>query len=268
MRTRTLSVIALVLTLLATGVVPVEAHPQVSHLEKVTKAKKVRVCVWPEYWAISYKNPRTGELEGVDIDLAHELGKELKAEVQFVESTFSTFAPDLQADKCDVAMFGLGATLSRAQAVEFSTPYLETSIYAVVMKSSPKVKTWADIDRPGHVVAVALGSYVETFMKGYLKQAKVLSVQPPATREQEVASGRADVLMTDYPIAKKLTATMDWAKILAPPRPLATTPYAYAVAPGDQLWLNWINLFVSWIKRDGRLSAIAKKHGLEEIVLK
>jgi cyclohexadienyl dehydratase len=265
---RASSLLALALFTMLAAAPVVEAQTHVSHLEKVTKAKKVRVCVWPEYWAISYKNPKTGELEGVDIDLARELGKELKAEVQFVESTFATFAPDLQTDKCDIAMFGLGATLSRAQAVEFSTPYLETSIYAVVRKSHPKIKTWNDIDKPGHVVAVALGSYVEAFMKGYLKQAKVLGVQPPATREQEVAAGRADILMTDYPIAKKLAATMDWAKILAPPKPLAVTPYAYAIAPGDQIWLNWINLFVAWVKRDGRLTAITKTHGLEEIVLK
>lgn len=250
------------------AVTPVAAHPQVSRLEKVSKSKRLRVCIWPEYYAISYKNPRTGELEGIDIDLAREMGKELKAEVHFVETTFATFIADLQADKCDVAMFGLGATLSRAQAVEFSEPYLETSIFGVAMKSNQKIKSWADIDKPGHVVAVQLGSYVETFMKGYLKHAKVLSVQPPATREQEVAAGRADILMTDYPIARKLTATHDWARIVAPPQPLAVTPYAYAVAPGDQVWLNWINLFVAWVKRDGRLLGFATKHGLEAIVQK
>jgi cyclohexadienyl dehydratase len=152
--------------------------------------------------------------------------------------------------------------------VEFSEPYLETSIYAVVMKSNQKIRTWNDIDKPGHVVAVQLGAYVEGFMKSYLKQAKVLAVQPPATREQEVAAGRADVIMTDYPIARKLAATMEWARIVAPPKPLAVTPYAYAIAPGDQIWLNWINLFVSWVKRDGRLLTVARKHGLEAIVWK
>jgi cyclohexadienyl dehydratase len=261
-------VAAAVAVVLVGGLGLAAAHPQVSRLEKVTKAKRLRVCIWPEYYAISYKNPATGELEGIDIDLARDMGKELKAEVQFVETTFATFIADLQADKCDVAMFGLGATLSRAQAVEFSQPYLETSIFGVAMRANQKIKGWADIDKLGHVVAVQLGSYVETFMKGYLKQAKVLSVQPPATREQEVAAGRADILMTDYPIARKLTATHDWARIVAPPQPLAVTPYAYAVAPGDQVWLNWINLFVAWVKRDGRLLGFAKKHGLEAIVEK
>ena len=255
--------VAGVLTL---GTTEAEAQAKESHLVRVTKAQKLRVCIWPEYYAISHKNPTTGRLEGIDIDVAQALGKELGAEVQFVEASFGACVADLQTDKCDIGMFGLGATLSRAKAVEFSEPYIVTSIYGVTRKDHPKLKKWADLDQDGLVVAVTLGSYVEVFMKGYLKKAKVLSVQPPATREGEVATQRADILMTDYPIAKKLEALHDWALIVAPTEPLAVTPYAYAVAPGDQMWLNFINLFVQTIKRDGRLLDYAKKNGLEPVV--
>jgi cyclohexadienyl dehydratase len=126
-------------------------------------------------------------------------------------------------------MFGVGATLARARAVEFSEPYIITSIYGVTKKDHPKIKSWSDMDQDGIVIATQLGSYVDSFMKTYLKKAKVLSVQPPATREGEVAAGRAEILMTDYPIAKKLEATQDWAKIINPSEPLAVTPYAYVV---------------------------------------
>jgi len=241
-------------------------QPKESHLDRVVKSQKLRVCIWPEYYAISYKNPKTGQLEGIDIDIAKQLAGELKAQLEFVESSFQAFIADLQTDKCAIGMFGIGATLSRAQAVEFSDPYLVTSIYGVTKKNHPKIKSWNDMDHDGIVVATQLGSYVDTFMKTYLKKAKVLSVQPPATREGEVASGRADILMTDYPVAKKLEATQDWAKVINPTEPLAVTPYAYAVAPGDQIWLNYINLFLKTIKRDGRLLGAAKKNGLEAIV--
>lgn len=258
-----------VLLLVAAGVMgsdPALAQQKESHLTRVVKSQKLRVCIWPEYYAISYKNPKTGQLEGIDIDIARQFAGELKAQLEFVESSFQAFIADLQTDKCDIGMFGIGATLSRAQAVEFSDPYLVTSIYGVTKKNHPKIKSWNDMDQDGIVVATQLGSYVDTFMKTYLKKAKVLSVQPPATREGEVASGRADILMTDYPVAKKLEATQDWAKVINPTEPLAVTPYAYAVAPGDQVWLNYVNLFLKTIKRDGRLVDAAKKNGLEAIV--
>ena len=259
-------VLGLFAIVLLAGTVQAAAQQKESHLDRVVKAQKLRVCIWPEYYAISYKNPRTGQLEGIDIDVAKELAGELKAQLEFVESGFQAFIADLQADKCDIGMFGVGATLTRARAVEFSDPYLITSIYGVTKKDHPKIKSWNDMDQDGIVVAAQLGSYVDTFMKTYLKKAKVLSVQPPGTREGEVAAGRADILMTDYPVAKKLEATQDWAKIINPVEPLAVTPYAYVVAPGDQIWLNYINLFVKTIKRDGRLLNAAKKNGLEPIV--
>ena len=243
-----------------------DAHPQQSKLEKITKSSKAAVCIWPEYYAISYKNPRTGELEGIDIDLARELAKELKAEIQWVETTFATFIPDLQTGKCDIGMFGLAASLARAQAVEFSHPYLIASSVGVTRKDHPKVKTWEDIDRKDVTVAVQLGSVAEPLMRSYLKNAKVLAVQPPATREQEVMAGRADLLVTDLAVARKLESMHPWAKSLTPKTKLGNWPYAYAIAPGDQIWLNWINLFVDTIKRDGRLATYAKKHGLESML--
>jgi ABC-type amino acid transport substrate-binding protein len=243
-----------------------DAHPQQSKLEKITKSGKAAICIWPEYYAISYKNPRTNELEGIDIDLARELAKELKAEIQWVETTFATFIPDLQTGKCDIGMFGLAASLARAQAVEFSRPYLVASSVGVTRKDHPKIKTWQDIDKAGITVAVQLGSVAEPLMRSYLKQAKVLAVQPPATREQEVMAGRADLFVTDLAVAKKMESMHPWAKSLMPKTRLGNWPYAYAIAPGDQIWLNWINLFVETVKRDGRLATYAKKHGLESML--
>src|SRR5947209_2997364 len=94
------------------GPVPAVAQQKESHLDRIVKSRKLRACIWPEYYAISYKNPQTGRLEGIDIDIAKEFAVELKAELQFVETSFSAFIADLQTDKCDIGMFGIGATLS------------------------------------------------------------------------------------------------------------------------------------------------------------
>lgn len=244
---------------------PATAQQTQSRLFEVTKSRTLRVCIYPGYYAIAYRDPATGKLTGIDIDLSQELGKELGAEVKYVETAFGTFIADLQTNKCDVGMFGIGVTLKRAQAIEFTTPYLQTGIYAVVRKGG-KVATWADIDKPGINVAVTLGSYIEPFMKAYLKNAKVVSVAPPATREQELMARRVDAEIVDYPTAQKVTADFDWATVVEPSEKLLATPFAYVVPPGDQVWLNYLNLFVDTIKRDGRLAAAAQRNGLGPIV--
>lgn len=86
--------------------------------------------------------------------------------------------------------------------MKFSQPYLRSDIYAVTTKNHPSLKTWDDIDKPGRVVAVQAGTFMEPVMKASLKQAELMSVKLPNTREREVQSGRADVFMTDYPYSR------------------------------------------------------------------
>jgi cyclohexadienyl dehydratase len=149
--------------------------------------------------------------------------------------------------------------------VEFSHPYLVTNVYGVTRKDS-SIKSWADVDKPGVKAAVSLGSYIEPFMKSYLKNAEVVSIAPPDSREGELVARRVDIIMTDFPTAVKVTDEFDWAVTVLPSEKLAITPYAYVIPQGDQIWLNYINLFVDTIKLDGRLMKYAKKHKLDPIV--
>jgi hypothetical protein len=72
--------------------------------------------------------------------------------------------------------------------------------------------------------------------------------------------------MTDYPTAIKVTDEFDWAITVAPNETLRLTPYSYVVPQGDQIWLNYVNLFVQTIKLDGRLKFFAEKNKLGPIV--
>ncbi|MFQ3455566.1 MULTISPECIES: ABC transporter substrate-binding protein [Bradyrhizobium] len=244
---------------------PAAAQQTQSRLYEITKSGVLRVCIWPMYYSISFRNPDSGQLEGIDIDLSKELAKDMGVKLDYVETSFGSFIADLQANKCDLGMFGVGATMKRAQAVAFSDPYLTSGVYAVVRKGGP-ITSWADIDKPGVNAGVSLGSYVENFMRSYFKNAKTVAVAPPATTPAELMAQRVDVVMTDYPASIKMNAQFDWTTTVAPPENLSVTPYAYVMNQGDQIWLNYVNLFVRTIKLDGRLKAAAEKNKLGPIV--
>jgi ABC-type amino acid transport substrate-binding protein len=109
---------------------------------------------------------------------------------------------------------------------------------------------------------------MEPVMRAALKQAELVVIKPPLTREQELEAGRVDVFMTDYPYSRRLLDNADWARLIEPPRPFHVLPYAYAVKPGDEAWLKRVDDFVAAIKRDGRLDAAARRHGLGGIVVR
>jgi ABC-type amino acid transport substrate-binding protein len=240
---------------------------QAQTLERVRSSGKLRVCIWPDYYGVTYRNPRTQQLGGIDIDLSAELARDLNVGVEYVESSFPRLVGDLNAGHCDVAMFAVGMLPSRKEQLAFTAPYLQSDIYGVTTRASRTVRTWADIDQPGVLVAVQAGTFMEPVMRDALKQARMVVVRPPATREQELEAGRVDVFMTDYPYSRRLLDNADWARLVAPPKPFSVLPYGYAVRQGDPRWLARLDEFVASIKRDDRLLAAARKHGLADIVV-
>jgi cyclohexadienyl dehydratase len=244
-----------------------QAAPGADRLERIRAAGAVRICIWPDYYGITFRNPKSGELSGIDETLSREFAKDLGVKPVYVDSSFANFIQDLVGDRCDVAMFGVGMLPERAAKVRFTQPYLRSDIWAVTTKTHPSVKSWDDIDKPGRVVAVQAGTFMEPVMKAALKNAELLSVKLPATRERELQAGRADVFMTDYAYSRRVVDNADWARVMPPERPVHPLNYGYAVAPGDDAWLARLDRFVVDIKKDGRLLSAARAFKLEPIVV-
>jgi ABC-type amino acid transport substrate-binding protein len=236
--------------------------------DRVKSSGTVRVCIWPDYYGITFRSPRTNELSGIDIDLSAEFAKTVGAKLQYVDSSFAKLVDDLVQDRCDISMHAVGITPQRQQSLRFSQPYMRSDVYGVTTRSNRAVREWADIDQPGVKVAVQAGTFMEPVMAASLKQAQLVVIRPPLAREQELEAGRVDVFMTDYPYSRRLLDNADWARLVAPPKPFHAIPYAYAVKPGDEDWLRQVDAFVSQIKRDGRLDAAARRAGLTEILIK
>jgi ABC-type amino acid transport substrate-binding protein len=228
----------------------------------------VRVCIWPDYYGITFRNPRTDQLTGIDIELSAEFAKQLGVKLEYVESSFAKLIENLQTDRCDVAMHAVGVTPQRQQALRFSQPYLQSDIYGITTRSNRTIRNWDDIDKPGVRVAVQAGTFMEPVMAGALKQATMVVIRPPKTREDELEAGRVDVFMTDFPYSRRLLDNADWARLVSPSRPFHPLPYAYAVKPGDDAWLQQLNDFVARIKQDGRLQTAAQRNGLSEIMVR
>jgi ABC-type amino acid transport substrate-binding protein len=108
---------------------------------------------------------------------------------------------------------------------------------------------------------------MESVMSKSLKKARLLRVQPPGTREQEILSGRADAFMTDYAYSLRMIELTDWATVIQAPSHMAATEYVYAFAKGDSSLQIRVDVFLSLIKKDGRLLQYARANNLEPIVL-
>ena len=233
----------------------------------VRSSGTVRVCIWPDYYGVSYRDSRTGRLSGIDIELSADFARFIGAKLQYVDSSFATLVDDLATEKCDVAMFAVGVTEARSKLLSFTRPYMRSSIYGITTRANRVIRKWDDIDQPGVKVAVQAGTFMEPVMAASLKKATMVSIKPPDSREHELESGRVDVFMTDYPYSRRLLDNADWARLIEPGKPFNEIPYAYAVKKGNPDWLQTVDSFVEIIQKDGRLLRAAQKARLEPIVV-
>ena len=126
-------------------------------LVEIKKNGEIRVCFVPSK-PYQFKDPKTGELVGAVVEAAKELtGKYLKVKLKWVETDWQTMIAALQADKCDIIMSNTGRGLGRAESVWFTKPWI-IGAQSFFVRKKDNIRNKADIDKPGNVVVVRLGS--------------------------------------------------------------------------------------------------------------
>lgn len=234
---------------------------------RIERTGTVQVCIWPEYFSITYRDPLTNTLSGMDIEMAEAFARELGVRARFVDSTFQTFASDLDTGRCDIAMFAIAIYPERKKQVLFSLPYLRSDIYVVVQRGSDVVRSWDDIDRPGVRVGVQAGTFLAKAMAGKYRHAEIVLIEPPQSRERELRSGRIDALLTNLTFSRRISNGSDWARIISPPKDYLISPYGYAVRHDEHEWLERVNNFINVARSTGQLKIFAKKNGIEAMLI-
>jgi polar amino acid transport system substrate-binding protein len=155
---------------------------------------------------LAVKNPRTGEPEGVSVDLARELARRLGVTVQLV--TFEAagkVVEALKAGSLDIAFVAIDP--ARAVDISYSAAYVVIEGAYLVEENSP-IRSNEEVDRPGIRVAVGSGSAYDLYLTREIKQAKLVRAPTsPAVvdtflaQKLEVAAGVKQQLEAD---AKRL----------------------------------------------------------------
>lgn len=191
---RIVSCLLAVLVVVATAV----QAEQPSRLEEIMRRGTLRVGMTGDYLPFTYRDEKTSKFRGFDVDMAEALGKALGVKVEYVQTTWPHLSGDFQADRFDIAMGGISITPERQGKGMFSTPIMregKTPIARCTDKG--KYETIADIDRPGTRVIVNPGGTNERFARANIKRAEITIYADNVTIFDEIASGKADLMMTD-----------------------------------------------------------------------
>ena len=194
-----------------------------------------------------------GQLVGFDIDMAKFLARglfeltdeqlanrdEWSQRLEFVVEAPDARIPNLLSDKVDIVCQFMTVNPLRAQQVEFTIPYYREAVTLLFPANSPYTGT-ADITGQGATISALENVDTVVMVQTGVPDAEVSSFDTPANAVLALDSGRAEAAATDLSTAQYLTQqSPDKYKVAVDSWWPQT--YAFAVKPGDQRWLNWVN---------------------------
>jgi polar amino acid transport system substrate-binding protein len=147
MRLRTSGLTAPTLALLLTSLSLAAAELP----ERIRQSGAVRIAVNAIYPPMEYKDPATGKLIGLDIDIGEALAKKLGIRLEWQESTFEQLIPSLQTGRADMVLSGLSDLPARRETLDF-IDYMKTGGHFYTLAASG-VQTALDLC--GHKVGTS-----------------------------------------------------------------------------------------------------------------
>lgn len=233
------------------------AHAQ-SVLDTVLARGTLRVGLTGDYRPFSLLDKASGKHEGMDVEAAESLARAMGVRLELVPTSWPTLMADLHAGAYDVGMGGISVTLERAKTAFFSAPVLRTGKAPIARCSDgARFASLAEIDRPGVRVITNPGGTNERFARANLTRAELVVFPNNAAIFDELAAGRADVMMTDAVEARLQQKLRPGLCAINPDKPFDFSELAYLL-PRDtalkQFVDQWLHIQAETGER-GRLSA-------------
>ncbi len=203
---------------------------------------------------------RSGELIGMEVDLARLLASSLEVELEIVEKPFAELLPTLQKGKVDAVISGLTITPERNLDVAFVGPYF-ISGKSVLTKAGTVsgIKKTEDIDRPGFRVGALAGSTSQDFVEEFTPNAELVPVANYDVGVQMVIGGEVDALVADFPICLLSVFRDQTGELVTLNQPLNVEPIGVALPPGDPLFQNLVQNYLLALQASGALELLQRR---------
>lgn len=196
-----------------------------------------------------------GQPKGVSVDLANALGAHLGRAVEIKNLPFDGLIPALKTGGIDLILSSMTATPERAGSIDFSDAYLKNGLCLLVSAKSD-VKSAADLNRAGKVIAVKKGTTGHLYATQNCKQARVLVLDKETACVLEVAQGKADAFIYD-----QIGIFENWRRNQETTRPVLEPfreeSWAIGLKKGNDDLRAKVNAFLAEFRKSGGFDKLA-----------
>jgi polar amino acid transport system substrate-binding protein len=202
-----------------------------------------------------YKDPKTGDLQGIYYDLAEALCQQLQIKSAYQEVSWADSTLALRRGDFDIFVSSLTYTVPRAASVAYPTPPLwaRGSLALIHKDNAGKFKTAEDLNNPAVTIAVNTGTSAEAQQRRLFPKSKVLATTGQILSATEpVRTKRADAWLNgDNDVIAFARKNAAWAAVLDEAHPFDMAPNTWAIRYGDPTWEAFISGWCNYAVTNG-----------------
>ncbi|HNS51063.1 MAG TPA: ABC transporter substrate-binding protein [Anaerolineae bacterium] len=227
--------------------------------DRILETGVLRVCTDPSWPPFESVDPTTGQVVGLDADLAHLLAPRIAPGVkaEFVVVGFDSLYDALAASRCDVVLSALPYEAARTRDVSYSISYFNAGPVIVVREGTEGINAVQDL--PGRVVGVEWG-YVpegEPKEKLILQQLGLRRYDTAGEALRALQAGELEAAIVDRISALVYLHQCEGLRFAG--EPIVDVNYSIPVRPDAVLLIEEINHILLEMRRDGTLDRLQDK---------
>lgn len=202
-----------------------------------------------------YEYYDSGEIVGVDIDIAKEIAKEMGKKLVIKDVSFDSIINEVKTGKADFGAAGISYSEERAEEVDFSINY-SISKQIVIVKDNSSITNINDIGNKK--IAVQLGSIADTYVTDNYKNANIIRQKKYLAAIEDLKSNKVDAVVMDELPAKEIINSNSGLKILD--GSLTNDSYGMIVKKGNSEMLSVINKVLDRLIQEGKIEQFVINH--------
>lgn len=229
---------------------------------KVKTVSEGKLIVGTEAGFAPYEYMVGTDVVGVDMDIAQAIADELGLTLEVQNMDFDGALAAVQEGKVDLVLAGVSISGERAELMDFSDYYVDSTEVVVVNAANPALSTPTGEALNGMTIGVQQGNIADIWVSNTenTEPKDIIRYTKFAQAGVDLKNGKIDCIVMDELPAKELVESSEGALMILEGEALFEDQYAVALQKGNTDLTEVVNKVIGDLKASGEMDKIIEKH--------